>query len=91
MSVAAEADAVWIGHDLPPIRRDGIEYFLLSARGELYLVPNLCPHRGGPLKFGRLNAAGELVCPTHGNAFSIESLIRNPATPRLTEAERDDR
>ena len=90
-TAAAEADAVWIGHDLPPIRRDGIEYFLLSARGELYLVPNRCPHRGGPLKFGRLDAAGELVCPMHGNAFSIESLIRNPATLRLTAAARDDR
>jgi len=87
---AAEEGAVWIGHDLPPIRREGVEYFLLSARGELYLVPNRCPHRGGPLKFGRLNAAGELVCPMHGGAFSIDSLIRNPATLRLTAAARDD-
>jgi nitrite reductase (NADH) small subunit len=82
--VNEEAPSVWIGHDLPPIRRDGIEYFLLSAHGELYLVPNVCPHRGGPLKFGTLNAAGELVCPMHRNAFSIESLIANPATLRLT-------
>ena len=74
---------VWIGHDLPPIRRDGVEYFLLCAKGELYLVPNRCPHRGGPLKFGRLNAAGELVCPMHGNAFSIDSLIAMPGTHRL--------
>jgi nitrite reductase/ring-hydroxylating ferredoxin subunit len=76
--------AVWIGHDLPPIRRDGVEYFLISVGNELYLTPNRCPHRGGPLKFGRLNAAGELVCPMHGNAFSIESLLANPATLRLT-------
>ena len=92
MSAGAAEDvgAVWIGHDLPPIWRDGLEYFLLSVRGELYLAPNRCPHRGGPLKFGHINAAGELVCPMHGNAFSIESLIRNPATLRLTVAERDD-
>ena len=57
---------------------------LLCANSELYLVPNVCPHRGGPLKFGRLNAAGELVCPMHYNAFSIESLIANRATLRLT-------
>jgi nitrite reductase/ring-hydroxylating ferredoxin subunit len=82
--VRAEDPSVWIGHDLPPIRRGGVEYFLLSAGDELYLVPNACPHRGGPLKFGRLNAAGELVCPMHHNAFSIESLIANPATLRLT-------
>lgn len=79
-------EGVWIGHDLPVIRRDGVEYFLLSRAGELYLVPNACPHRGGPLKFGRLNSGGELVCPMHGNAFSIESLIANPATLRLTAA-----
>jgi nitrite reductase/ring-hydroxylating ferredoxin subunit len=76
--------AVWIGHDLPQIWRDGVEYFLISVGNELYLTPNRCPHRGGPLKFGRLNAAGELVCPMHGNAFSIESLLANPATLRLT-------
>jgi nitrite reductase (NADH) small subunit len=85
VSEAAET-AVWIGHDLPPIRRGGEEYFLLCASGELYLVPNRCPHRGGPLKFGRLNAAGELVCPMHGATFSIESLIANPATLKLTAA-----
>ena len=78
--------SAWIGHDLPPIRRDGVEYFLLSSEGELYLVPNRCPHRGGPLKFGRLNGAGELVCPMHGAAFSIASLVADPATLRLTPA-----
>jgi len=80
------SSAVWLGHDLPPIWRDGVEYFLLSAGDELYLVPNRCPHRGGPLKFGRLNAAGDLVCPMHGNAFSIASLIAHPQTLRLTPA-----
>jgi nitrite reductase (NADH) small subunit len=88
--VNLDSTGVWIGHDLPPIWRGGMEYFLLSARGELYLVPNRCPHRGGPLKFGRLNAAGELVCPMHLNAFSIESLLANPATLRLTAARQDD-
>ena len=85
--MTGEDAAVWIGHDLPPIRRDGVDYFLLGAGGELYLIPNVCPHRGGPLKFGRLNAAGELVCPMHGNAFSIESLIAMPGALRLTAAQ----
>jgi nitrite reductase/ring-hydroxylating ferredoxin subunit len=80
---------VWIGHDLPPIWRDGVEYFLISVRNELYLTPNRCPHRGGPLKFGRLNAAGELVCPMHGNAYSVETLLANPATLRLTVGKGD--
>lgn len=75
----------WIGHDLPPIRRDGIEYFLLGHEGALYLVENRCPHRGGPLKSGFVNAAGEIVCPMHHNAFAIDALIARPSTIRLEE------
>jgi nitrite reductase (NADH) small subunit len=76
---------VWIGRDLPPIWRDGVEYFVVSLRDELYLVPNLCPHRGGPLKFGYLNDRDELVCPMHGNAFPIETLLNGPGVRRLKE------
>jgi nitrite reductase (NADH) small subunit len=75
----------WIGRDLPPIWRDGLEYFLISFRGELYLAPNRCPHRGGPLKFGYLNDRDELVCPMHGNAFPMEVLLKGPEVRRLDE------
>ena len=75
----------WIGKDLPPIWRDGEEYFLLGHDDALYLIANRCPHRGGPLKFGFVNAAGELVCPLHHNAFSIHCLIARPTTIRLAE------
>jgi nitrite reductase/ring-hydroxylating ferredoxin subunit len=51
----------------------------------LYLVPNRCPHRGGPLKFGYLNDRDELVCPMHGNAFPIETLLNGPGVRRLKE------
>lgn len=77
--------ASWIGKDLPPIERDGIEYFVLGHEDALYLVENRCPHRGGPLKFGYINAAGELVCPMHRGAFAIEALIARPTTIRLEE------
>lgn len=73
----------WIGSDLPPIWRDGAEYFLLGHGGELYLVANRCPHRGGPLKSGFINGDGELVCPMHRGAFAIERLIAQPSTLRL--------
>jgi nitrite reductase (NADH) small subunit len=77
----------WIGHDLPPIRRHGQDYFLLCHDEALYLVLNQCPHRGGPLKLGYLNDAGELVCPLHKNAFPIAALIARPGTIRLTDAD----
>jgi len=77
----------WIGRDLPAITRDGRDYFLLSHQGALYLVHNLCPHRGGPLKFGYIDAAGALVCPMHGNAYPVERLIARRTTLHLTTAE----
>lgn len=73
----------WIGTDLPPIWRDGEEYFLLCHSGELYLVVNRCPHRGGPLKAGFINADGDLVCPMHRGAFAMRDLIARPSTIRL--------
>ena len=77
----------WIAKDSPPIRRSGTEYFLLSHDDALYLVENRCPHRGGPLKYGFVNARGEIVCPLHRGAFPIQRLIAQPNTIRLLEAE----
>jgi nitrite reductase (NADH) small subunit len=77
--------SVWIGSDLPPVFRNGVEYFVASIDDALFLIPNQCPHRGGPLKFGRLNERAQLVCPMHGNAFCMEALLRHPAVLRLTE------
>nr|WP_256478491.1 Rieske (2Fe-2S) protein [Notoacmeibacter sp. MSK16QG-6] len=76
----------WIGRDLPPIIRDGVEYFLLGHKGDLFLVPNRCPHRGGSLKFGYINARDEIVCPMHHNAFSVSRLIARPTTLKLKTA-----
>jgi nitrite reductase/ring-hydroxylating ferredoxin subunit len=75
----------WIGADLPPVWRDGTEYFLLSHQGSLYLVANSCPHRGGPLKSGFINADGALVCPMHRGVYPLERLIARPDTIRLQE------
>ena len=78
------AGTTWIGRDLPPIARDGRDYFLLSHEGTLYLVENLCPHRGGPLKYGYVDEACRIVCPMHHNAYAVERLIAAPTTLRLT-------
>lgn len=83
------ARTVWIGGDLPPIRRDGEEYFLLGVDDQLFLVRNACPHRGGPLKFGRVDEQNRIVCPMHGNAFPVETLLAQPTTLRLTETAHD--
>ena len=66
----------WIGHDLPPIRRGGEEYFLLGYQEALYLVPNRCPHRGGPLKFGFVDGEDRIVCPLHHTRMMIDEVAR---------------
>lgn len=83
MTAGSASASTWIGRDLPPITRNGRDYFLLSHRGALYLIHNLCPHRGGPLKFGYVNDADALICPMHGNAYPAEKLIARPTTLRL--------
>lgn len=80
---------VWIGRDLPPIRRAGREYFLLGVEDRLYLVLNECPHRGGPLKFGHVDDQDRVVCPMHHNAVPVETLLAWPSTIALTEARAD--
>lgn len=76
---------VWIGSGLPPIRREGEDYFVLSVDEQLYLVRNVCPHRGGPLKFGHVDAENRIVCPIHHNAFPVETLLAWPTTVKLAE------
>jgi nitrite reductase/ring-hydroxylating ferredoxin subunit len=75
----------WIASDLPPIIRDGTEYFLLVHDDALYLVDSRCPHRGGMLKYGFVNGRNEIVCPLHRGAFPIASLLARPSTIRLRE------
>ena len=75
----------WIGKDLPSIRRNGEEFFLLGFQDKTYLIRNACPHRGGPLKFGWVNHHEEVVCPMHYNTFSFHGLIRQPSTQCLDE------
>jgi nitrite reductase (NADH) small subunit len=73
--------------DSPAIVRDGTEYFILSHHDVLYLIANSCPHRGGPLKFGFINANDEIVCPLHRGAFPIAKLVALASTIRLDERE----
>ena len=75
----------WIASDLPPIIRDGKEYFLLAHEDGLYLIDARCPHRGGMLKYGFVNDRNEVVCPLHRGAFPVASLLGRPSTIRLCE------
>lgn len=85
------ATSSWIGRELPPIFRDGREYFLVGCGEALFLVENLCPHRGGALKFGFVDAQDRIVCPLHNGAFPIAALLARPTTIKLKEEQTHER
>jgi nitrite reductase/ring-hydroxylating ferredoxin subunit len=62
--------------DLPPggrklVKIDTTEVALFNLNGVIYAIKNRCPHRGGPLIRGVLDAAGGIKCPLHGWRFDL--------------------
>ncbi|MEV0132789.1 Rieske 2Fe-2S domain-containing protein [Dactylosporangium sp. NPDC050688] len=52
-------------------------YFVFLDDGRARLVPDHCPHRGGPLSLGRRTADGRrLACPWHGTRVGVAALCR---------------
>ena len=67
---------------------DGVDYapFAVSKRRTV-VVRSRCPHRGGPLHLGRLDArVGRLVCPWHELGVPVRKLVADalPAVRRGT-------
>jgi nitrite reductase/ring-hydroxylating ferredoxin subunit len=53
---------------------DERSFFDLSVGGRSYRVPDSCPHRGGRLRHGTINAQRRTItCPLHGSTFSLET------------------
>ena len=64
-----------------------VEQFTLVVAGVTYLLPKYCPHRGGHLACGYVNAkAGRITCPLHGATFELRSgkRLAGPVCPDLT-------
>lgn len=50
-------------------------YFLKSSDRQTLLLSAECPHRGGPLQFGKISDNGNsIVCPWHENKFKVCNL-----------------
>lgn len=45
---------------------------MVKVDGEIYALKGKCPHSGGPMWNGFLNANCDLVCPLHRFAFSVK-------------------
>jgi nitrite reductase/ring-hydroxylating ferredoxin subunit len=51
----------------------GAELALYNLGGEFFAIADRCPHRGGTLGAGYLDADGHLFCPLHGWKFDLRS------------------
>lgn len=57
----------------PPVDYSENGFFVLLCNGKSYQVPRHCPHRGGRLEHGEVNATrGTLTCPLHKSVFRLE-------------------
>ncbi len=67
------------------VRHRGHEWAVFRAHTGLGAVDNRCPHTGGPLSLGRLDA-DTVVCPWHGARFELATgrLVCGPATKDVT-------
>jgi nitrite reductase (NADH) small subunit len=59
-----------------PFHVKGMRLFVLNWKGNTFVVPDYCSHRGGPLSLGTCNKErGTIVCPWHGNHDPIKPLL----------------
>jgi nitrite reductase (NADH) small subunit len=54
------------------IEAGGKMYCVANVGGEISVLDNVCPHRGGPLGQGMIEE-GYLVCPWHAWAFDAKT------------------
>ena len=51
----------------------GKKICISSLNGELYACAAVCPHAGGKIVNGYIDAAGNIVCPTHRYKFNLHN------------------
>jgi nitrite reductase/ring-hydroxylating ferredoxin subunit len=54
------------------IEAGGKKICLAKNNGQLYACAHQCPHAGGLMEEGWVDAAGNIVCPLHRYKFSLE-------------------
>jgi len=55
------------------VKVNGKRLAITYAQGAWKAFDAKCPHANGPLHAGKLNEKGEIVCPLHRFAFSLET------------------
>ena len=55
------------------IDADGKKICLAQHKDKLFACTAKCPHAGGPMAGGYMDAIGNIVCPLHRYKFSLEN------------------
>ncbi len=58
---------------------NGVDIALFNVDGQFFALNNTCPHRGGPLGEGFLEA-DVVTCPWHGWRFNVKTGV-SPVVP----------
>lgn len=71
-----------------PLSFDARDYNVISVNGEelhvrsiaeqVYVLRSRCPHRGGPLRLGRIRDE-VIVCPWHGTKVALSRCVAGAA------------
>jgi nitrite reductase/ring-hydroxylating ferredoxin subunit len=74
-------------HEIPPGEGRHVEVgehviAVFNHAGRFYALEGTCPHQGGPLGEGYLDAEGVVTCPWHAWQFRVDD-GRSPLSPAL--------
>ncbi len=52
---------------------DGKKICIARFRDELFAIAFSCPHAGGSMEAGKIDASGNIVCPVHGYSYRLHN------------------
>ncbi len=63
---------VWQGNRMAIVEIAGKTITLSQFQGQVYACAHKCPHAGGTMAGGIIDATGNIVCPLHRYRFKLE-------------------
>lgn len=67
------ADIKFEENEMTTLEVNGRKICLAQYNDHVYAVSNLCPHAGGVMADGYIDAAGNIVCPIHCYRFNCRN------------------
>jgi nitrite reductase/ring-hydroxylating ferredoxin subunit len=68
-----DQEILFNNNNITEVQVNGKVMALGRHHDKLFAFAHKCPHAGGPMKEGWIDAKGNVVCPVHGYRFSLEN------------------